>query len=66
MTNGPNEKGGKEVIENPYPKGSARYKMKQRQINDRKKKEAAKPKPKPKEDKTKRRSYLDKQIDANS
>lgn len=55
--------------ENPYERGSARWKLKQRQINDRRKKEAAEappPKPKEKEDKTNRRKYLDEAINSMS
>lgn len=65
MTSGPNDKSNDpKILENPYPKGSARYKLKQREIDKRRKEEAAKkPRPKTKEDKSKRRKYLDEQID---
>ena len=66
MTNGPNEKSNDpSILDNPYPKGSARWKMKQRQLNEERKRtrEAEAKKPKPKEDKSKRRKYLDEKID---
>ena len=63
MTNGPIKRSNQPI--NPYPKGSARYKLWERREADRRKKEAAeeKPKKKTKEDKSERRKYLDEQIE---
>ncbi len=64
MTNGPNESSkDPKILDNPYPKGSARYKLKQRQLDKQRKEEAAKKKKKTPKDKSKRRKYLDEQID---
>lgn len=51
--------------QNPYPKGSARFKLWARREAKRIKeeREREKAKPKVKEDKSKRRAYLDKQIE---
>ena len=67
MTNGPNETStNPNILDNPYPRGSARWKLKKRQLDARRKKArdaADKRKPEVKEDKSKRRKYLDEQID---
>lgn len=49
--------------QNPYPKGSARFKLWARRESKRIKEERARETPKVKEDKSKRRAYLDKQIE---
>ena len=49
--------------QNPYPKGSARAKLWARRESKRIREERAREKPKPKADKSKRRDYLDKQIE---
>lgn len=49
--------------QNPYPTGSARYKLWARREGARLKAERAKVKPKEKQDKSKRRAYLDSKIE---
>ena len=51
---------------NPYPEGSARWKLWNRREKDRLAKEKPKPKPKPKtpEDKSKRRKKIDDYLDS--
>ena len=69
MTNGPIERSAT-PDENPYRKGSARWKIMERRLAEKRKAEAAAAaaaakakEEKPKEDTSKRREYLDKQID---
>jgi len=67
MTNGPIERSAT-PDENPYKKGSARWKIMERRLAEKRKAEAAAAaakakEEKPKEDTSKRREYLDKQID---
>ena len=67
MTNGPNESSeSHELLENPYPKGSARWKLKKRQLDKKRKAEAERRKANPpqKEDKSKRRKAIDDYLDS--
>ena len=65
MTNGPNKTSSNPDILNPYPKGSARWRITEKRLAAERKAAAAKKKKKKKtpKDTSKRRKYLDEQID---